>query len=150
MNRKSWSRMDWMVDRWESGSSDRSVLIAQDVRNRASSDDGNVANQIQRQTMRKSGEMLAVDSDPIHGMFSSDSDLERLVSLNWATSVAFFVPPRLVLEVVANDSILLRPDTDVQHAVIARFQSSSALEVDHKPESSLSVKAKSLSPYDSF
>lgn len=67
-------------------------------------------------------------------MFSGNCDLERLMSLNWAAPMTFFSPPNLILESVSYDCIFLRSNTDVQHAVVSRFQSCTALNVYHQSE----------------
>lgn len=78
-----WNRVDWMVmDRWKSWGRDGSNTFQQNVGNRTSSTDRNVASQVQRQTVVEGAEMPTINGDAVHRMLRGDSNFKRLVSLN--------------------------------------------------------------------
>lgn len=71
--------------------------------------------------------MLPVDRDPVNRVLGGDSNLERLISLNWIAAVALFVAPNLILQMITNDHVLLRPHAEVEHHIVPGTQSRAAL-----------------------
>lgn len=84
--------------------------------------------------MHKRAEMLIVDHNPVLIMLSGNCNLKRLMSLDGISTMTFLGSPVLVLEMISDDHVLLRTNADVQHNIIARLQSCSALKVELKTE----------------
>jgi uncharacterized protein (DUF1778 family) len=115
-----------MMNRWIV----RATLINRDVLDAAATIDGNELGQVNRQAVVERAERMVIDGHSKLVRIGRDGDLERLIRLNWTAAVALLMTPVLVLEVIANNRVLLWPNAQMQHRVIARLQRCTALNVD--------------------
>lgn len=112
----------------------RSRLISRDVSYCASSAYRDIASQGDWQSMNESTKVLAIHFNSENGVLGCDRQFERLVSLNRVATMTLFIAPNLTLQMIANDCILLRSDTNVKHHIISWFQCSATLNVYLTPK----------------
>lgn len=127
--------MGWRCNGWINGLSwcERSNILNQDVRDRASSTDRDISGLTQRQAMGECTKVLAVDGDSVLSMFSGDCDFKRLMGLNRVPPITLLSSGDLVQQMISHDCVFLRSNVDLKHRVISWLQGSATLNVYRAP-----------------